>query len=161
MKLMPSKEYILNSKQSPESICTRLSQETAEKQPSPFGWEHTQMFWGQVSACNFVIHPISQLGRNSFLPQVHGDILPTLDGSMVQIKMEPLPFTRGFLKIWMIGVSFFLMMGLLICFGGNLSSGFLLTLISSGMLLFGFSLSRIGFSLSCDSTLSLLKKLIE
>lgn len=161
MKLMPSKKYILYSKQSPESICIRLSQETTEKHPSSFGWEHSEMFWGQVSARNFVIHPISQLGRNSFLPQVHGDILPTSDGSMIHIKMEPLPFTHGFLKFWMIGVSFFLMMGLLICLGGNLSSGFLLTLISSGMLLFGFSLSRIGFSLSCNSTLNQLKKLTE
>jgi len=83
--------------------------------------------------------------RNSFLPFIHGVILPSGKGSVMQIEMRMHPAARRFLLAWLGAVLLCFLLFTFVMPSGDTFSTLLLRIIPFFMLAFGVFITIIGF----------------
>ncbi len=127
---------------SPEALAAALSSNVEPRKLFRWSRVHAQ-FQGDVSSDAFEITRIIRY-RNSFLPVVRGQFLPSASGTTVAIQMELHPFVMVGMCLWFGGVG----LGIL-TFASGLLNGqaplFPGLLVLLGMLAFGFALVSGGF----------------
>ncbi len=103
MKLLPSEKLIYKTHLSKDEIINRLKNETEAKQwirtGGVFTDEKYKTFEGIVNEDSFQICRIIRY-RNSFLPQIEGEIEQEKENTLVHIKMRLHTFVIVFLIIW-------------------------------------------------------------
>lgn len=98
---LPYQKIVFESPLNPEEARQRLAAEVA---PLRSGWQwvekRTETFEGTVSAEDFQIHRIIRY-RNSFLPVIHGRILPGIPGARIEVTLKLHTFVLIFSLIWL------------------------------------------------------------
>lgn len=154
--ILPSLDETIQSNKTPIEICEVLRTVTVSRREHRLGDTRGE-FIGEVGTAGFKIMSNIQY-RNSFLPVITGSVRAEGSSSIITIKMRMHPLTSAFSVIWLSGVAFFLLIGILIaCVDRNASS---LTLLcaAGGMLVFGQLLIRGGF---CGPAKKALKRMKE
>ena len=142
MPLLPYKNFELVSDKTPSEI--EAAMRSAVEPRRSFGsGPGTRPFEGEVGDRTFDVQ--RAIGyKNSFLPQVHGDIVAAAGGSRIAVRMSLRLFILVFTIIWM-GVVGAACLGILISEfrqGGSPSTA----LVPACMFIFGWFLAAAGFS---------------
>jgi len=112
-----------------------------------------KLFSGRIDGNYFKIVPRDSL-RNAFRPTLHGRIYEKDSGrSMITVDARPHPFVGCFSIIWLLGVCFFLISGLM-------TGTKPLILISAFFFVFYFVLSRLAFEYSWRLAKKALKRIL-
>ena len=108
-----------------------------------FGPVPLESYTGEITRQKFCIRRIISY-RNSFLPEIVGEIVPVADGSIIYVKMRLKPAIIAFMTLWLGGVGLFCLAVLwVILFRREFSPPML---IPFGMFLFGYALVLGGFT---------------
>ena len=146
MKYLPFENITYRTKLDSNEVLKRISEKVEPKKP----FRITEIFWennykpykGIVKGKTFNITRIIQY-RNSFLPQIKGNVENDINGTKVNIKMRLHPIVLTFMIIWFsgVGIGFLLTLSILL----SNKSFEPMTLIPFGMLIFGYALVTGGF----------------
>jgi hypothetical protein len=165
--LLPFENYVLSTKLSVDEVLNRISNNIEKKQSFSFstvGHSYTKPYTGQITGTTFtMIRNINY--RNSFLPEITGQITTYLGQTQVNIKMRPAIFVLIFISLWLGIVG-------LVCIGSLLAgfiqirqvlqNGFLpMLLIPFGMFVFGSLLTYFAFKGESKKSQEFLDKLLE
>lgn len=112
--ILPYLEHtIISSKTTAENI--RILRSLTDERKVVWGFRTDFEFLGVIHSSDFRI--IKRLHySNSFMPVIRGKLWDDGDGSIIDINMRMSPFTQVFMIIWLGGVSFFFLLGILIFF---------------------------------------------
>lgn len=147
MKFFPFERLKITTKLSTDEAIRRVVNVTEPQRY--FRWFATdhKPYEGKVEGYQFQISRVINY-RNSFLPMIHGEILPEMRGSSIRITMRPHGLVIAFMIFWLGGVGFFFLMMLSTFVSaamqgtrGNPSA----LLIPAGMFAFGYLLIMGGF----------------
>lgn len=157
MIVLPSLDETIQSNKSPDEICETLRAVTVSRGEHGYA-DGRGEFIGKVDTTGFKV--ISNIRyRNSFLPVITGNIRAEGSRTVIIVKMRMHPLTSVFSVVWLSGVSFFLLIGILvICVDRNVSSLILLC-TAGGMMAFGQLLIRGGFYRPARKALGRLREL--
>lgn len=158
--ILPSMDYEMHSSRTPEDAVMLLK--TVTKQPRkklliPTSGE----FYGTIQEREFRIQPVLQWNRNSFVPVFHGQIRPWKGGSIISMRLRMHPFVSGFCVIWLLGVSFGCMFGLLALLAGDLEAGIPFAAITTVMIAMEQVMTRLAFRYPAERSLQRLSDLLE
>ena len=147
MFLLPYEKFEIEASLSLEQSRQRLASiigrkpSFAESFKYMFRKSGTDQFMGEVTQEGFKIRRIIYY-RNSFLPQITGQFLPSPRGTKVQVTMTLHPVVLVFMAIWFAAVGFALVASAPIGLKDPLQPIFL---IQASMFLFGFIMVQSGF----------------
>src|SRR5690606_2023790 len=146
-------------------LILKLKNEIGVKKPVQFGSYNNQSsekaYIGKVLENSFEIQRAINY-RNSFLPQIKGNITTAMNGSNIEIEMRMLPMVKIFMIIWFSFVTFFLIITLLPFLKDNTNAEFgLNTVIPFIMLIFGILLVTFGFKLESKKSIKDLENLMQ
>ena len=142
MPLLPYKSYELVSDKTPSEIEAAMRSAVAPRRSFGSG-AATRPFEGEVGDRTFDVQRAISY-RNSFLPQVHGDIIAAARGSRIAVRMRLRLFILVFMLIWMGGIG---AACLLILISESRQGGSPYTALGPAcMFVFGWVLSATGFS---------------
>ena len=152
MPLLPYKSYELVSDKTPSEVEAAMRCAVAPRRFFSSG-AATLPFEGEVGDRTFDVQ--RAIGyRNSFLPQVHGDIIAAPRGSRIVVRMRLRPVILVFMTLWMGGVGAACVLILISAFRrGNSPST---ALGPAFMFIFGWVLAAAGFSYEATITEPLL-----
>lgn len=105
----------------------------------------SKIFQGKVAETSFSISRVITDYRNSFVPEVTGEVMPDGSGSRVHVTMELLPFVKAFMRFWF---GFLFIVGLSVLFAAITSFDarkMPLVLIPVVMCVFGYALTHGAF----------------
>lgn len=143
MNIIPKRKLEFRTKIAKEEIQKRI-QESPE-------------YIGTVNNSSFKINRVINY-RNSFLPQIKGDIQSHNNETKIEVTIQLQTFVLAFLMIWFIGV-------LLACFMTIASIPFSefskFELIPFGMLIVGILLLYIPFTIECRKSVNDLQRIFE
>lgn len=145
MKVIPYEKYSFKSNLTAEEAISKLKENVEPNKIFRMGGGE-KVFQGNVYSHNFEISRIISY-RNSFLPQIKGNIKPNNNSIIIDIKMHLHPFVIVFLFIWFVGVILGCIVTATVLIysliqGSALSPGLI---IPFAMLAFGIGLSTIPF----------------
>nr|WP_295876878.1 hypothetical protein [uncultured Chitinophaga sp.] len=168
MKFLPIERYTLLTKLSPEEIKTLLE---ANVEPKGYnlhiriGWfqpKGAKPYQGAVSVNGFFISRIIGY-RNSFLPEIRGEVSHEVVHTAVKINMQLTLFVRIFMVLWFGAV----VVGLVLCVGamingsraGEKFESFLL--VPFPMLIFGYLMVTLSFGYEVNKSKKFLRDLLQ
>ncbi|QJB31310.1 hypothetical protein HF324_07995 [Chitinophaga oryzae] len=168
MKFLPIERYTLLTKLSREEIKARLEANVEPKSTRlqvRIGWSKprtTKPYQGAVSTNGFYISRIINY-RNSFLPEIRGEVSHEIVHTAVKIDMQVSWFVRVFMLFWFGAV----VAGLVLCVGaiingsraGDKFDPFLL--VPFPMLIFGYLLVRLSFQYEVNKSKKFLRDLLQ
>lgn len=88
IKTTHSKDYVIRK--------LKVNTHQERKIPRYFLPRYSEPFYGQVGCHNFLVCPVSQYRRNSFLPVIYGEVLDNSDGAVVDVRMKMFNFVQPF-----------------------------------------------------------------
>lgn len=138
-KYLPFENIIYKTKLSKEQTIQKLAENIEAKKSFGFGaynYTYSTPYIGSITGNTFEIQRAISY-RNSFLPQIKGEVYSEFDGTRVKVSMKPHPFVLVFMTIWFSGVIIGCFATTFALFTQNFSPFFL---IPYGMLLFGIAL---------------------
>lgn len=151
MPLLPYQTFGFETPLAPDEASARLAAAVRERswfrQPAP-----GQALEGEVSGETFRVYRVIGY-RNSFLPIVHGRLVPTAEGSRVEGVMTLHPFVLVFMLVWCGGV----VVAAVSAWSGGGALGRSAALLPLAMLVFGWALSAGGFTAEAGRTLRTLR----
>ena len=106
-KYLPLENLIYETKLSKEQVLKKLADSVEAEKPMEFGMQnnsYSKLYVGEVGNSNFEISRVVTF-RNSFLPQITGEVYSDIDGAKIKVKMLPHSFVVMFMSIWL-GISF-------------------------------------------------------
>lgn len=168
MKFLPIERYTLLTKLSPEEVKKLLEANVAPRSTGfqlKFGWNkpaNSKPYEGVVRNNSFEISRIIDY-RNSFLPVITGDISHEIVHTAVKIRMTLSIVVAVIMSIWMIGV-----LGAFVACFGMMIEGFRsggkfepVLLVPSGMLVFGYLLTKLAFQAEASKSRKFLQDLLK
>lgn len=147
MKIFPYERLKITTKLSPDEAINRLVN-VIELQPYLrwFATDH-KPYEGKVEGHQFQISRVINY-RNSFLPMIHGEVLPEMRGSSIRITMRSHGLVIVFMIFWLGAVGFFFL-AMLSTFISAAMQGTIgnpsVLLAPAGMFAFGYLLMLGGF----------------
>lgn len=134
-KFLPIENIVFKTKLSKEQVVLRLSENIEAKKTFGFG-NYSKPYIGYINGNNFEIERVINY-RNSFLPQIKGNVYSELSGTKINVKMMPASYVLFFMAIWFGGVIVGCLAMLFILFTEGFTSFLFLPFI---MFLFGIGL---------------------
>ena len=161
MNIIPSDKIEILTTLSNQEVRKILAENIRPKKGLKIGFNKPQekeLFEGTFEQDRFEIQRIIT-GRNSFLPQIKGQIKPNINGTKLEADLKVHTFAIVFMLFWLTFVGFAFILGII----GVINQGtnpFLLifTLIMIG---FGIGLVNYGFNSQKDKSISDLKRIIN
>ncbi|MEZ4826667.1 MAG: hypothetical protein R3C61_10305 [Bacteroidia bacterium] len=162
MKYFPSENITYRTSLSTEEVYQRLSENTEPQKLMRFkGFganKNHKTYEGRVTKNNFHISRIIGY-RNSFLPQIAGEIRSSGSGSVVDVKMNLHVLVWIFIAVWVLvvlsfGIGFFVS-------GTGAEGQEWVALIPVGMSLFVYLMALGGFKFESRKTIQNLGELLE
>jgi hypothetical protein len=159
---LPYENYILITKLSPKIVMDKLqAQVQAERSIYKSVSPKNLLYEGRCADNSFKIKKIINY-RNSFLPNITGNVYTELGETHIHIKMQPHTFVLVFMGVWLSGVSFGCIVTLISTVLNFAANGFNAVLFAPcGMLAFGLTLFIGGFKSESVGTKVFLKQLFE
>lgn len=148
MKIFPQKNIVYKSKFSKIEVLNFLKDKIEKEKPfaiSLTGPNYTKPYIGQILFNKFDIRRVIQY-RNSFLPQISGEVFEENNGCTIKVKMEIVNYIKIFIAVWMGIVSIACIIMTLMLLSGKFHISFLGPYL---MFLFGFFLVKIPFNFEC------------
>src|SRR5690606_37412200 len=108
-KLLPFEKISYRSALSKDDLIIRLKNQIGVKKPvkfSSYDQNSDKSYIGIVRETSFEIQRAINY-RNSFLPQINGNITNGMNGSKIDIEMQMLPLVKIFLIVWFSFVTLF------------------------------------------------------
>lgn len=142
--MFPSQRFTMTTYLSPEDVLKKLSEVVVPTSNSlQFRWRRSKKpYQGQIAEHSFKISRIIY-NRNSFTPEIEGQIQAHGRGSQIDIEIKLHPFVIIFMSFWLSLVALVALMILgKALFEKNFNPAFL---IPVGMLILGLGLPRIAF----------------
>ena len=150
MKIFPQKNYTYKSKYTKTEVLDFLKNNIEKEKPfavSLTGPNYTKPYIGQILFNKFDIKRVIKY-RNSFLPQITGEVIDEGTGSTIEVKMDLNMLIKVFIGLWLGIVG-------LVCIGAT--AAIILTTIKLNiamiapyfMFLFGFFLVKLPFNFEC------------
>lgn len=138
-KFLPVENLIYKTKLSKEQAIQKLNDNIEVEKSFGFGINnstYSKPYIGQIIGNNFEIKRAINY-RNSFLPQIKGEIYTEFDGTKIKVNMKPHNFVLIFMGIWFSVVFIACLATTYVLFTQEFS---LFSLIPFGMFLFGILL---------------------
>ncbi|MCU0439103.1 MAG: hypothetical protein MUC49_14490 [Raineya sp.] len=132
-KYLPIENIIYKTNLSKEQVIQRLTENIETKKS--FGI-YSKPYIGKIMGNHFEIERAISY-RNSFLPQIKGEIYSEFNRTKIEVYMRPHLFVLFFMVIWLGGISMGCLVTLSVLFTGKFEPPFL---IPFGMLIFGIAL---------------------
>jgi hypothetical protein len=166
-KFLPFENYVLTTKLSVDEVLNRLSSSIEKKQGFSFSAlsrSHTKPYTGQITGTTFTMSRNINY-RNSFLPEITGQINTYPGQTQVNIKMRPVIFVLVFISLWL-GIVGLVCIGIILAgifqFRQVLQNGFSpMLFIPFGMFVFGCLLAYFAFKGESKNSKEFLAKLLE
>ncbi|MCI9658195.1 MAG: hypothetical protein HFI14_06235 [Lachnospiraceae bacterium] len=159
MWILPSLDYEMHSSRTLEDVVMLLK--TVTKQPKKKSLVPTSgEFAGEIIGSVFKITPTIWY-RNSYVPVIQGQIRSVKGGSVISIQMRMHPFVSGFSLLWLSGVFFGFLCGLLSILAGNPAEGLPFLVISGAMIAAEQLMTRYAFYYPAERALQRLSDLLE
>jgi hypothetical protein len=164
---LPFENYVLTTKLSFDEVLNRLSNNIERKQGFSFSAlsrSYTKPYTGQITGTTFTMSRNINY-RNSFLPEITGQITTYLGLTQINIKMRPVIFVLVFISLWL-GIVGLACIGILLAgivqFRQVLQNGFSpMLFIPFGMFVFGCLLTYFAFKVESKSSKEFLARLLE
>ncbi|WP_379964307.1 hypothetical protein [Epilithonimonas sp. UC225_85] len=102
LKFLPIENIVFKTKLSKEQVLLRLSENIEAKKTFGIG-NYSKPYIGYITGNNFEIERVINY-RNSFLPQIKGNVYSELGGTRINVKMMPVIYVLFFMAIWFGGV---------------------------------------------------------
>lgn len=138
-KFLPIENIVYITKLSKEQTIQKLTENIEAEKSFGFGannYTYSKPYIGRVTGGNFEIKRAISY-RNSFLPQIKGEVYSEFDGTKIKVNMKPQAFVLVFMTIWFGGVIIGCIATTFALFTQEFTPALL---IPFGMLLFGFAL---------------------
>lgn len=138
-KFLPIENIVYKTKLSKEQIVQKLTDNIEAEKSFGFGahnFTYSKPYIGRIVGNIFEIKRAISY-RNSFLPQIKGEIYSDFDGTKIKVNMKPNTFVLVFMTIWFGGVFIGCLATTFALFTQKFSPFFL---IPFGMLIFGIAL---------------------
>jgi len=161
MKIIPSDKIEIVTTLSNQEVRKIMAENIRPKKGLEIGFNKPQkkeLFEGFFEQDEFEIQRIIT-GRNSFLPQIKGQIQPNINGTKLVADLKVHPFVIVFMLFWLTFVGFAFVLGII----GVINQGtnpFLL-IFPLIMIGFGIGLVNYGFNSQKDKSISDLKRIIN
>ena len=162
MKIIPSVTVEIQTALSSQEVRKLLAEYIRPKKRLMFGFNHPQqkeLFEGSFEQDTFEIQRIIAPGRNSFLPQIKGQIQPDINGTKLVANLKVHSLVIVFMLFWFTFVGFALIMGVIGVF--NQGTNPLMLIVPLIMIGFGIGLVHYGFNSQKDKSINDLKRVIN
>jgi hypothetical protein len=166
-KFLPFENYVLTTKLSVDEVLNRLANNIENKQDFNFSnlsRTYSKAYTGQIIGTTFTMTRNINY-RNSFLPEINGQITTYLGQTQVNIKMRPMIFLLVFISLWL-GIVGLVCIGILLAgifqFKQVIQNGFSpMLFIPFGMFAFGCLLTYFAFKGESKNSKEFLARLLE
>ncbi len=138
---LPYSRIVLNSPFSPSELITRLQSQTEPRRLLRWSREHN-VFEGEINGNHFCIRRIMDY-RNSFRPEIYGQIEPITGGSQITLTFHLHMATLFFILGWFLFCVIITLSTLF--FPTNDENSRWVTAAPLGMILFGYAITMGGF----------------
>jgi hypothetical protein len=104
MNIIPFREVVISSKFNKQHATEQLALHTYPSIPNGLPLSRqgfSTVFTGQVNDSSFRIRRVINYGKNSFIPDIKGEITETPSGSDINITFRLHSFTLVFIIIWL------------------------------------------------------------
>lgn len=103
MRFIPKMEFNIQTSQSKDYVLRKLKVNTHPDQKIPRYClpRYSEPFYGQVGCNNFLVCPVTQYSRNSFLPVINGEVFDNDDGAVVHVCMKMYNLVQAFWITWL------------------------------------------------------------
>lgn len=159
-KYLPIENIIYKSKLSTEQTIQKLNENIEAEKSFGFGahnFTYSKPYIGKIIGNSFEIKRAISY-RNSFLPQIKGEIYSDFDGTKIKVNMKPHSFVLVFMTIWFGGVFIGCIATTFALFTKEFTPFFL---IPFGMLIFGIALLYGAFKTESSTSKKDLMKILE
>jgi hypothetical protein len=159
-KFLPIENIVYKTKHSKEQTIQKLSENIEAEKSFGFGvnsYTYSKPYIGRVIGSNFEIKRAISY-RNSFLPQIKGEVYSEFDGTKIKVNMKPHIFVLVFMTIWFGGVFIGCVATIFALFTQEFTPFFL---IPFGMLLFGIALLYGAFKTESSTSKKDLIRILE
>lgn len=160
IKLLPSENLVYKTKLTKEQALQKLYDhvETNKSFGSDLGNKATSKpYIGNVTDDKFtIIRAIDY--RNSFLPQITGEIYTEIDGTKIKVNMKTHPFLSIFMTIWFCVIFIICLATIFSSFNSNFSPLFL---IPFAILFAGIAVLYGGFKIESSKSKDDLSKMFD
>jgi hypothetical protein len=166
-KILPFENYVLTTKLSVDEVLNRLSNNIENKQGFSFSnlsRTYTKAYTGKIIGTTFTMTRNINY-RNSFLPEITGQITTYLGQTQVNIKMRPVISVLVFISLWL-GIIGLVCIGILLAgifqFKQVIQNGFSpMLFIPFGMFAFSRWLTHFAFKGESKYSKEFLARLLE
>src|SRR5688572_24540789 len=102
MKFFPYENFYLTTQLQPNEVVSKIQENVSPRSRNIFQWksDRTRPYQGLLDNNEFRISRIIRY-RNSFLPIIKGEILKSLDGTRIHLKMRMHFFVYVFMFVWL------------------------------------------------------------
>lgn len=159
-KYLPVENIVYKTKLSAERAIEKLDDNIEAKEPFGFGtrdYAYSKPYIGWIFGNRFEIERAISY-RNSFLPQIKGEVYVEFDGTKIKVSMKPHIFVLIFMAVWFGGIFIACFAMVMKLFADGFSPEFL---IPFGMLLFGIALLFGAFKSESSRSKKDLMKILE
>lgn len=161
MKIIPSDKIEILTTLSNQEVRKRMTENIRPKKRLKFRFNKSQdkeLFEGTFEQDRFEIQRIIT-GRNSFLPQIKGQIQPNISGTKLVADLKFHTFVIIFILFWMTFVGFAFVMGII----GVINQGTNPFLLIFPFIMIGFGIGFInyGFNSQREKSISDLKRILN
>ncbi|MDN3725527.1 hypothetical protein QRD02_14170 [Aequorivita sp. SDUM287046] len=161
MKIIPSDKIEIITTLSNQEVRKILAENIRPKKGLKIGFNKSQekeLFEGNFEQDRFEMQRIIT-GRNSFLPQVKGQIQPYINGTKLVADLKVQTFVIVFMIFWLTFVGFAFIMGIIRVI--NQGTNPFLLIFPLIMIGFGIGLVNYGFNSQKDKSISDLNRIIN
>lgn len=166
-KYLPFENYVLTTRLSAQEVTKRLTDNIDTRKGihlSSLPSNLRKPYKGQIAGSTFKMSRIIHY-KNSFLPQIKGQISTFLNDTQISIKMRPVTFVLIFMSLWL-GIVALVCLSILLLALFKLSqilhNGFSPSfLIPFGMLIFGAVVPTYSFKSESKKAKEFLEQLLE
>lgn len=166
-KYLPFEKYVLTTRLPIMEVIKRLNDNIEIRKGQRFSQlsnNSHKPYEGQITSSSFKMSRIINY-RNSFLPEITGEITSFLGETQVSIKMQPVTFVLIFMSFWL-GTVGLVCLGILLAGLSQLPQLFRegfspFGLIPFVMFAFGFLLSSLAFKTETKKLKAFLEQLLE
>jgi len=161
MKIIPSDKIEILTTLSNQEVRKILTENIRPKKVLKFGFNQAQereLFEGNFEQNSFEIQRVIT-GRNSFLPQIKGQILPNINGTKLVADLKVHTLVIVFMVFWLTFVGITFIMGII----GVINQGTNLLFLIGPLIMIGFGIGLInyGFNSQKEKSINDLKKILN
>lgn len=140
----PSEKVIFKTQLSKEEVLEKLNQNVEYSELNIIDFKtYTKPYKGKINGNLFEINRVISY-RNSFLPQIKGEVRQSINGTEIEVKMSIHLIILVFMMVWLLGVFFAFLATLVACILNDIS--FFPLIIPIVMFMIGVGIAYLGFT---------------